>query len=226
MISRFLAAIGAAMALACVAAPAAAQLSLTPAEVATDVSVVWEVKNRFRLFRDERDFNRHLAVTSGRSILAAEQTLAQETGGRGWARDTVLRLCVGGAGRVVDNCVRGGVRESYLTPTDHRVTVKLAGQVPAGATCAWTFENGEGTPRAVSADCREDVNLRVRYGKLTAVTVEIAALGDSIAAGEGNPDRPVALSDEGFCFRTFNATARSEYFRPGRIGYKGDKARS
>ncbi len=245
MISRFLAAIGAAMALACVAAPAAAQLSLTPAEVATDVSVVWEVKNRFRLFRDERDFNRHLAVTSGRSILAAEQTLAQETGGRGWARDTVLRLCVDGAGRVVDNCVRDGVRESYLTPTDHRVTVKLTGQVPAGATCAWTFENGEGTPRAVSADCREDVNLRARYGKLTAVTVEIAApgaaprramgeievrdlliagLGDSIAAGEGNPDRPVALSDEGFCFRTFNATAGSEYFRPGRIGYKGDKA--
>src|SRR3989442_13335721 len=102
MISRFLAAIGAAMALASVAAPAAAQFSLGPAaEVATDVSVVWEVKNRFRLFRDERDFNRHLAVTTGRSILAAEQTLAQETGGRGWARDTVLRLCVDGAGRVV-----------------------------------------------------------------------------------------------------------------------------
>ena len=33
--------------------------------------------------------------------------------------------------------------------------------------------------------------------------VLIAGLGDSIAAGEGNPDRPVRLSDEGFCFRRF-----------------------
>ena len=36
----------------------------------------------------------------------------------------------------------------------------------------------------------------------------IAGLGDSIAAGEGNPDRPVALSDEGFCFRRFLARAQ------------------
>src|SRR5260370_22536115 len=139
MISRCLAAIGAAMALACVAAPAAAQLSLTPAEVATDVSVVWEVKNRFRLFRDEKDFNRHLAVTSGRTILAAEDTFAQETDGRGWARDMVSRLCVDGAGRVTDTCVRDGVRESYLAPIDHRVAVRLSGGVPAGATCTWSF---------------------------------------------------------------------------------------
>ena len=31
----------------------------------------------------------------------------------------------------------------------------------------------------------------------------IAGLGDSIASGEGNPDRPVALSDDGFCFRSY-----------------------
>src|SRR5690348_13335799 len=97
MTHRFLAALGVAVALTSSAGPADAQLSLLPADVATDVSVVWEVKNRFRLFRDEKDFNRHLAVTSGRSILAAEQTLGQETDGRGWARDMVLRLCVDGA---------------------------------------------------------------------------------------------------------------------------------
>ena len=34
----------------------------------------------------------------------------------------------------------------------------------------------------------------------------IAGLGDSIAAGEGNPDRPVRLSDGGFCFRRFLAS--------------------
>ena len=49
----------------------------------------------------------------------------------------------------------------------------------------------------------------------------IAGLGDSIAAGEGNPDRPVALSDEGFCFRRFGTG--SEYYRPGRATYTGDR---
>jgi hypothetical protein len=243
IIRRFLAMLG--MAVAYGAAPAAAQLSLLPPETATDVSVVWEVKNRFRLFRDEKDFNRHLAVTSGRTILAAEETFEQETGGRGWARDMVLRLCVDGAGRVVETCTRDGVRESYLAPTEHRVTVKLAGQIPAGSSCAWAFDNGEGPPQTISVDCREDVNLRARYGKTTAVTVDIATpdapprratgdiqvrdlliagIGDSIAAGEGNPDRPVALADDGFCFRTFVPTGRREYFRPGRVGFHGDKA--
>src|SRR5262249_16691263 len=67
--------------------PAQAQLSLAPATPATTVSITWAVRNRFRLFRDEKDFNRHLAAESGRSILAAEQTFARETDGRGWARD-------------------------------------------------------------------------------------------------------------------------------------------
>src|SRR5262249_8929852 len=243
-IYRSLAVLLAAAPLVAGARPSAAQLSLRPADIPPDGSVVWEVKNRFRLFREEKDFNRHLAVTSGRSILAAEQTLEQETAGRGWARDMVVRLCLDGAGRVVDTCMRDGVRESYLTPVDHRVAVKLAGRIAPGSTCAWTFDTGEGTPQSLSADCAEDVNLRARYGKITAVTVEISApseapkratgeilvrdlliagLGASIAAGEGNPDRPVALSDDGFCFRTFGG-GRTEYFRPGRVGYKGDKA--
>jgi hypothetical protein len=234
------------LALACVgAAPARAQLQILPNEIATDVTVSWEVKNRFRLFRDEKDFNRHLAAQSGRSILEAEQTLAQETDGRGWARDMVTRLCVDGAGRVVDTCVRDGVRESYLTPADHRITARLTGAVPPDASCAWTFDDGEGPARTVTAACGEDVNLRARYGKHTVVTVDvtpaggtarratgeimvrdllIAGLGDSIAAGEGDPDRPVALADDGFCFRSFASTGRTEYFRPGRVGFKGDKA--
>ena len=52
----------------------------------------------------------------------------------------------------------------------------------------------------------------------------IAGLGDFVAAGEGNPDRPIALADEGFCFRRFLGSARGEYFRPSRLGYEGDKA--
>lgn len=230
------------------ATPAAAQLSISPIpappDTAADVSVTWEVKNRFRLFRDERDFNRHLAAYQAGSVLAAERLMARESDGRGWARDMVVRLCTDGAGRVVDTCVRDGVRESYLTPTEHRVAVRVTGEVAPGSTCAWTFDDGEAAAQAITVDCREDVNLRARYGLTTNATVDITApggtprratgeiavrdlliagLGDSVASGEGNPDRPVALDDTGFCFRTF-AIGRGEYFRPGRVGYKGDRA--
>src|ERR1700757_200931 len=88
--------------------PARAQAPLVPAPSASEVRIAWEVRNRSRLFRDEKDFNRHLAATSGRTILEAEQALAQETDGRGWARDMVSRLCVDGAGRILDSCVRDG----------------------------------------------------------------------------------------------------------------------
>src|SRR5262249_48826777 len=87
-------------------------------------------------------------------------------------------------------------------------------------------------------------NLRVRYGRATVATVDVASsegaqraateiavrdifiagLGDSIASGEGNPDRPIALSDEGFCFRYFFSSATSQYYRPSRAGYKGGRA--
>src|SRR5207248_10345920 len=151
-------------ALCLAAAPARAQLQILPNEIATDVAVSWEVKNRFRLFRDEKDFNRHLAAESGHTVLESEQRLAQDTDGRGWARDMVTRLCVDGAGRVLDNCVRDGVRESYLPPVDHRVAVRLTGTVPADASCVWSFDNSDGPPQSVTAGCGEDVNLRARYG--------------------------------------------------------------
>src|SRR5262245_46555532 len=131
------------LALACLAAPARAQLPILPNEIAADVTVTWEVKDRLRLVRDEKDFNRHLAAQSGRSVLEAEQALARESDGRGWARDMVTRLCVDGAGRAVDTCMRDGVRESYLTPSDHRVVARLAGAVPTDASCAWAFDSGD-----------------------------------------------------------------------------------
>jgi hypothetical protein len=51
--------------------------------------------------------------------------------------------------------------------------------------------------------------------------VLVAGMGDSIAAGEGNPDRAVRLSDEGFCFRRFDGL---EYYRPGRSGFSGNRS--
>jgi lysophospholipase L1-like esterase len=207
------------------------------------LQISWEVRNRFRLFREERDFLLHAESGRGRSVLAAEQMLAVQSDGRGWARNTVNRLCIDLAGRVNEPCTRDNVKESYLTPIDHPIVTRLTGPVPVGATCAWTFDDGDG-PQTSAFDCAEPVNLRVRYGRTTVATVDvsssegsqrvfteiavrdifIAGLGDSVASGEGNPDRPIALSDEGFCFRSYLGTAAAQYYRPSRAGYKGGRA--
>jgi hypothetical protein len=207
--------------------------------------IEWEVKNRFRLFRSDADFQRHVAADRGDGLVAAEDRLARESDGRGWARDTVERLCVDRAGKLLDTCDRDGSREDYLVPHDHRIGLALAGTIPANTGCAWSVDDGTGTPRQVTARCEEEVKLRVAYGVTTVASVDIllpdgtaqrvvadiqvrdlliAGLGDSIAAGEGNPDRPVRLSEEGFCFQRFLGTVRSEYYRPGRDGFTGNKS--
>ena len=206
--------------------------------------IEWEVKNRFRLFRSEADFQRHVAADQGDGLLAAEDRLERESDGRGWARDTVERLCVDRAGKLLETCDRDGTQEDYLAPRDHRIGVVLAGNVPPNTGCSWSFDEGTPAAREVTAPCEEEVKLRVPYDRTTTASVDIllpdgtaqrviadiavrdyliAGLGDSIAAGEGNPDRPVRLSDEGFCFQRFLGTVRSEYYRPGRDGFTGNK---
>lgn len=216
------------------------------AQTATDgpMQISWEVRNRFRLFREERDFLLHAESNRGRSVLASEQELEVRGEGRGWARNMVNRLCIDLAGRVSEPCSRDNVKESYLTPIDHPVVLRLTGPVPVGATCAWTLDDGDG-PQTSTFDCAEPVNFRARYGRTTVATVDVSAgadgsqrvsteiavrdifiagLGDSIASGEGNPDRQIALADEGFCFRSYLGTAAAQYYRPSRAGYKGGRA--
>ncbi|SDR84519.1 hypothetical protein [Bradyrhizobium canariense] len=229
-----------------------AALGTLPAEWAAAQSspdapmqISWEVRNRFRLFREERDFLLHTDSDRAGSILASEDALELQSDGRGWARNTVNRLCIDLTGHIAEPCTRDNVKENYLTPIDHPVTVRLTGQVPVGGICAWSFDVGDGPPQQSTLDCAEQVNLRVAYGRATNVTVDvssgsdapqhlttaievrdifIAGLGDSIASGEGNPDRPVALADEGFCFRSYLGTASAQYYRPSRAGYKGGRA--
>src|SRR6476469_4759167 len=224
-------------------------LTSLPLEVATAqdagaMQITWEVRSRFRLFREERDFLLHVENARNRSILATEQSLEIQSEGRGWARNMVNRLCIDLQGRVNQPCTRDNTKENYLTPLDHPVTVGLAGAVPVGATCAWSFDGGDG-PQQSTFDCAEPINLRVRYGKQTVASVDVssgsdptqrvqaeiqvrdifvAGLGDSIGSGEGNPDRPIALSDEGFCFRSYLGSAGAQYYRPSRAGYTGGRA--
>jgi hypothetical protein len=217
--------------------------ALSPAP--NNLRIEWEVKNRFRLFRNEADFRRHAAAMRGDGILAAEQRLARATDGRGWAREMVGNLCVDQSGRIPETCQRDGERENFLSPADHRIGVAIVGSVMPGALCAWTFDDKQSEPKQTTAPCAEEVKMRVRYGVTTVASVDvglpdgtaqrlttdiavrdllIAGMGDSIAAGEGNPDQPILLDDEGFCFRRFLGGALSEYWRPGRAGFRGDKA--
>ena len=204
--------------------------------------IEWEVKNRFRLFRSEADFQRHVAATRNDGVLGAERRLARASDGRGWARDTVERLCVDRSGKLLEFCDRDGERETYLSPRDHRIGVALGGTLPANGGCVWSFDDGDGAARQVNATCDEEVKVRLRSGRQTVASVDIilpdgtaqrlvseiqvrdvliAGMGDSIAAGEGNPDRAVRLSDEGFCFKRFDG---GEYYRPGRAGFSGNKS--
>src|SRR4051812_4326907 len=93
------------------------------AQDAGAMQISWEVRNRFRLFREERDFLLHVENARNRSILAAEQSLELQSEGRGWARNMVNRLCIDLFGRVSEPCTRDTVKESYLTPGDHPITV-------------------------------------------------------------------------------------------------------
>jgi len=206
--------------------------------------IVWEVKNRFRLFRNESDFLRQVAASRGDGVLAAERRLERDSGGYGWAKDVVANLCIDKAGNLLESCERDGERENYLAPRDHRIGVALSGNLPPGQICAWAFDDGEGALRQQDAPCEQEIQLRVRYGRTTVATVDIplgdgtaqrvvseiavrdllvAGLGDSIAAGEGNPDKAVELQGS-FCFKRFLGGGPSQYFRPSRAGFSGDRS--
>ena len=227
------------------AEPAAPPAAAAPPPSESGLSIEWQVRNRFRLFRREADFLRHVTANRAGNQLAAEHLLERDTEGRGWAQNEVDHLCLNAAGGLLDTCDRDGEKENYLAPKTHAVVARLAGPVPPDATCNWSFDDGTVPPKQVTAPCTQPVQQRLAYGKPTIAAVGvtradgsvdsvsaeiavrdllIAGLGDSVAAGEGNPDRPIALSDDGFCFRRFLGAARSEYFRPARQGYKGDKA--
>jgi hypothetical protein len=221
-------------------------LDRAPAQLAGtgDFHIAWEVKNRFRLFRNEADFQRLAAADRGDGILAAERRLERDTDGEGWAKDVVANLCLDQSGELLDTCERDGTKENYLNPADHPIGVTISGQAPQDATCVWNFDDGQGPVKQTTAPCNQEVKLRVPFGRPTVATVDIplgdgtaqrvateisvrdvliAGLGDSIAAGEGNPDRAVELEGS-FCFRRFLRGGGSQYFRPGRAGYGDDRS--
>ncbi len=224
--------IGAALALAC-AGPSFAQTG--------ELAIDWAVANRFRLFAVQADFEAQVSAfraVRNKSVFDLEQELAKGRGSVGWAAG-VHRLCYDEwSGRVISRCKRDGVEEDYLNPKDLRV--KLTAKLPSNfgdAACTWTIGSGAGARVIANQDCPVTVYERVPTNQATPVsvlaqnesgatiqastTIEardvlIVGLGDSTASGEGNPIQPVALNDDGFCFRRVLGTDRQRFFLPGR----------
>jgi hypothetical protein len=174
-----------------------------------------------------------------KSILETERALELEKtiDGRGWAASVVGRLCYDSdTGQVRKTCKRDNSSEDYLNPDSH--LIKLKATLPpefSTAQCTWTIGVAVGA-NPIARPCIDIVtDQRVPDKKPTPVHVVaktaagqelvadatilardflIVGLGDSTASGEGNPDRPVALSDTGFCFkRIFNG---EQFYLPGR----------
>jgi hypothetical protein len=203
--------------------------------------ITWEVTNRFRLFAEQKDFDRHVGAwrsdNSGtsKSILETEQALEKQLGGGGWA-STVGRVCYDRmTGELPQSCMRDNKREDYFKPDSHliKLKVKLPPEFSA-AQCTWTV--GENPPvqkpcSDVVADQRvpdkKSTQARVTATAAGGLTIAadtvilaqdflIVGLGDSIASGEGNPDKPIALTDTGFCFSRVLQFVQETFYLPGR----------
>ena len=204
--------------------------------------IEWEVKNRFRLFRNEADFQRHVAAQRGDGVLAADSGLARASDGRGWARDTVERLCVDRPASCSSSASATANAKSIL----RRAIIASASRswhqcrpmkAAPGASMTATARRGRSPAPATRKS-----SLRVRYGRHHVGERRHRAAGrHGATAGQRDPgarrahrrhgrfdrgrrrqSRPRGpASDEGFCFRRFDG---GEYYRPGRAGFSGNKS--
>jgi lysophospholipase L1-like esterase len=213
--------------------------------------ITWTVKSRFRLFKNESDFNALARFHRPGGVLAEETALAIASNGDGWVAQHGIvagsRLCLDPA-RPCRRIYAGddtGVAESYLNPASHRVEVEPDGAAPPGALCTWRLvTEGDVSTAVVRRDrpCGKHV-FEVPYGKTTQVQlfvathpedaqptvtadikvrdILIAGLGDSTASGEGNPDVAIGLGAAGFCF---HRSGVRQYWRPSRAGYDGNRS--
>lgn len=230
-----------------VAAIGLASWASSPAITRADdqLQIQWEVANRFRLFTEQKDFNLHVDAARAsnqawKTILEAEQSLIHETQSKGWS-SRLGPLCFNpSTGLPPQNCNRDGTVENYLNPKSNRVLLRaIAPAGFAGARCTWTIgiaanaktvekpcaaivDNQRASithPTPVHLVARNDAG-QILQADISIVTrdILIVGMGDSTAAGEGNPDRPVALSADGFCFRRVGGLTDEQFYLPGRAG--------
>jgi len=102
------------------------------AQAPPQAQITWEVANRFRLFADQKDFDRHvnawrLSQNGGSgSILDTERKLESQFKDLGWA-STVSHLCYDQAsGEVAKTCLRDNKPENYLRPSSQLIKLRVS----------------------------------------------------------------------------------------------------
>jgi hypothetical protein len=142
---------------------------------------------------------------------------------RGWAARLHNATCWNGAERNHTGC---GPVENYLSPSSYAIDVQLRQLTPdplfAEYTCDWRVNDTAPT----SAPCTDPVRLDLPpRGGAIAVSVNggpeisldarvndrlVVGLGDSFASGEGNPDKPAAISGTSRFHNIYPAREKSD----------------
>ena len=169
--------------------------------------------------------------------------------GANWARGIVDRTCFDDLkNQLLEPCLRDGTSEKYLKPTDLpvRFTANL-GVDFTDAKCVWSVleparkNQPERLTESAPLPCADTWPTRLRIGggaqvrlaahapdgktRMEEITAEardrlVVGMGDSIASGEGNPERPVQLrggiTSAGFCFHRVLSTDVDDFFIPRR----------
>ncbi len=219
-----------------------------PAMAAPQIS--WRVENPFRFFTDAADAEMHRATYRALGpeermapVLSAERTLAARHDD-GWAATMVKKTCWTAA----QNKFTCQAYDDYMNPSSHIAVASMAGLDEAATlSCTWlTAPKGGGEIRgkAVTQPCNEPVSFEIPYPAGIGIKVEIggreiaaadikvrdilvAAMGDSFASGEGNPDIPVRFSRERSADYGKSGTNGDLAGYPARVGdwsQIGDKA--
>lgn len=179
--------------------------------------IVWEVVNPFRFFLDPADTEVHRATWESltpeqraQPVLSAETLLAERHPDDGWSATMYDKTCW--SSRANKYACRD--LGDYLHPRSHKVRVSLRHLADAATVdCTWLTaprgRGGRGT--TATLPCDTPVQLEIPYPGGAWIKVEIGGrqvaevmaqikdvfivgMGDSFAAGEGNPDVPVRLS--------------------------------
>lgn len=214
-------------------------VTIAPVRAVAAPSIDWRVENPFRLFLDPKHTDVHRAELGRmalderlRPVLGVERRLA-ERNPHGWAEATVKSTCWSEA-RQRYECPAS----AYVNPTSHRVVVRLVNNANPDATCRWISTSLAATPmqraeRSI-ASCGQAMTIEVPYA--TGAHVEVSAdgrrlasadirvrdilivgIGDSFAAGDGNPDIPVRFNDRRGMAYKGDARHRLSGF-PARVG--------
>jgi hypothetical protein len=178
--------------------------------------IVWRVENPFRFFLDPADTEVHRATWKSLTpeqavnpIQSAEILLSERHPDEGWAAHMYEKTCWDPK-RNTYSC---RTQKDYLNPKSHTVRARLKSLDDSTTVdCTWlTAPVRGGRGAAATLPCDVEVKLNIPYPDGAWIKVEIGGrqvaevlarvsdvfivgMGDSFAAGEGNPDVPVRFS--------------------------------